>query len=106
MVTRSYRQLIAAGVETVFAVPGLQIMDIYDGFYDAPEVQLVTCRHEQTTVFAADGYARTTGKVGVALVVPGPGAYNAASAMATAYATNSPVLLVSGQAATHQIGRG
>ena len=98
------RQLIAEGVDTVFGVPGYQIMHIYDGFYDPPEVRVLTCRHEQTSVFAADGYARTTGKPGVALVVPGPGAYNAASAMATAYATNSPVLLISGQMSSYQIG--
>ena len=78
------RQLVAEGVDTVFAVPGYQVMHIYDGFHDSPEVRLITCRHEQTAVFAADGYARTTGKVGVALVVPGPGAYNAGAAMATA----------------------
>ena len=99
------RQLVAEGVDTVFGVPGYQIMHIYDGFFDSPEIRLVTCRHEQSAVFAADGYARTTGKVGVALIVPGPGAYNAGAAMATAKAANSPVLLVSGQMASHQIGR-
>ena len=99
------RQLVAEGVDTVFAVPGYQVMHIYDGFHDSPEVRLITCRHEQTAVFAADGYARTTGKVGVALVVPGPGAYNAGAAMATAYASSSPVLLISGQMSTDELGR-
>ena len=99
------RQLVAEGVDTVFAVPGYQVMHIYDGFHDSPEVRLITCRHEQTAVFAADGYARTTGKIGVALVVPGPGAYNAGAAMATAYASSSPVLLISGQMSTDELGR-
>lgn len=99
------RQLVAEGIDTVFAVPGYQIMHIYDGFHDSPEVRLVTCRHEQTAVFAADGYARATGQIGVAMVVPGPGAYNAGAAMATAFASNSPVLLVSGQMSTDEMGR-
>ena len=97
------QQLIAEGVDTVFAVPGMQVMHIYDGFLEAPGINLVTCRHEQTAVFAADGYARTRGVPGVALVVPGPGAYNAGAAMATAMAGNSPVLLLSGQIASHEL---
>ena len=102
------QQLVAEGVDTVFAVPGMQVMHIYDGFLEAPEINLITCRHEQTAVFAADGYARTRSVPGVALVVPGPGAYNAGAAMATAMAGNSPVLLLSGQIASHELygGRG
>ena len=102
------QQLVAEGVDTVFAVPGMQVMHIYDGFLEAPGINLITCRHEQTAVFAADGYARTRGVPGVALVVPGPGAYNAGAAMATAMAGNSPVLLLSGQIASHELygGRG
>ncbi|MFQ5875319.1 MAG: thiamine pyrophosphate-binding protein [Dehalococcoidia bacterium] len=69
--------LRAEGVEVVFALPGNQIMHVYDGFVDTPDVRLITVRHEQTAAFMADGYARTTGKPGVALVVPGPGAFNA-----------------------------
>jgi acetolactate synthase-1/2/3 large subunit len=97
------QQLLAEGVDTVFAVPGMQVMHIYDGFLEAPGINLITCRHEQTAVFAADGYARTRGLPGVALVVPGPGAYNAGAAMATAMAGNSPVLLLSGQIASHEL---
>ncbi|MCH8102354.1 MAG: thiamine pyrophosphate-binding protein [Chloroflexi bacterium] len=102
------QQLVAEGVDTVFAVPGMQVMHIYDGFLEAPGINLITCRHEQTAVFAADGYARTRGVPGVALIVPGPGAYNAGAAMATAMAGNSPVLLISGQIASHELygGRG
>ena len=80
------RALRAEGVEVVFGLPGVQIMHIYDGFFDTPDVRLITVRHEQAAAFMADGYARTTGKPGVALVVPGPGAYNAGAGMATAYA--------------------
>ena len=99
------RALKAEGVEVVFGLPGAQIMHIYDGFYNNPEVRLITCRHEQGTAYMADGYARSTGKVGVALVVPGPGAYNAGAAMATAYAASSPVLLISGQIDSAAIGK-
>ncbi len=99
------RALKAEGVEVVFGLPGAQIMHIYDGFYNNPEIRLITCRHEQGTAYMADGYARSTGKVGVALVVPGPGAYNAGAAMATAYAASSPVLLISGQIDSAAIGK-
>ena len=99
------RALRAEGVEVVFGLPGVQIMHIYDGFFDVDEVRLITVRHEQTATFMADGYARTTGKPGVALVVPGPGAYNAGAGMATAYAASSPVLLIAGQVASSAIGQ-
>ena len=100
------RALISEGVEVVFAVPGVQIMHIYDGFYDHPEIQVITTRHEQTAAFMADGYARSTGKVGVALVVPGPGMYNAGAALSTAFSTSSPVLLLAGEIDSSQIGKG
>lgn len=99
------RALKAEGIEVVFGLPGVQIMHIYDAFFDNRDVRLITCRHEQSTVYMADGYARSTGKIGVALVVPGPGAYNAGAAMATAYATSSPVLLVCGQIDSTAIGK-
>ena len=99
------RALQAEGVEVVFGLPGVQIMHIYDGFFDAQNIRVITCRHEQTTVYMADGYARSTGKIGVALVVPGPGAYNAGAAMSTAYAASSPVLLISGQIDSQSIGK-
>ena len=66
------RALAAEGVEVVFGLPGVQIMHIYDAFYNNPDIRVISCRHEQTTAYMADGYARSTGKVGVALVVPGP----------------------------------
>ena len=100
------RALAAEGVEVVFGLPGVQIMHIYDAFYNNPDIRVISCRHEQTTAYMADGYARSTGKVGVALVVPGPGAYNAAAGMSDAYASSSPVLLISGQIESNEIGKG
>ena len=91
------RSLAREGVEVVFALPGVQIMDAFDALYHEPSIRLVLVRHEQSAAYMADGYARTTGKPGVALVVPGPGALNTTAAIGTAYATSSPVLLVSGQ---------
>src|SRR5499426_4388290 len=85
------------GVEVVFGLPGVQIMGLYDAFYARSDIRIMTVRHEQTTVYMADGYARVTGKPGVALVVPGPGIRNASAALGTAYACSSPVLLIAGQ---------
>jgi acetolactate synthase-1/2/3 large subunit len=93
------------GIEVVFGLPGFQIMHIYDGLFDTPDLRVITCRHEQSTAYMADGYARSTGKIGVALVVPGPGAYNAAAAMATAYAASSQVMLIVGQIDSSVIGK-
>ena len=97
--------LVREGVEVVFGLPGVQIMDAFDALYDEPRIRLVTVRHEQATTYMAGGYARTTGKVGVGLVVPGPGALNAAAGLATAYSTSSPVLLISGQMESYNLGK-
>src|SRR5262249_26875290 len=76
-------------------------------FYDAGEaLRIIHTRHEQGAAYMAFGYARATGKVGAYAVVPGPGLLNTTAALATAYATNAPVLCVSGQIASDQIGRG
>ncbi|HEY5871397.1 MAG TPA: thiamine pyrophosphate-dependent enzyme [Candidatus Tectomicrobia bacterium] len=92
------------GVEIVFGLPGVQIMGIYDAFYGQSDVRMMTVRHEQTTAYMADGYARVTGKPGVALVVPGPGVQNASAALGTAYAASSPVLLLAGQVESYNVG--
>ena len=97
--------LAREGVEVVFGLPGVQIMEIYDALYEQPGIRLITVRHEQSAGYMADGYARTTGRVGVALVVPGPGALNAAAAVGTAYATSSPVMLISGQVDSAMLGQ-
>ena len=99
------QSLIREGVEVVFGLPGVQIMEAYNAFYDQPAIRLITVRHEQSAGYMADGYARTTGRVGVALVVPGPGALNAAAAVGTAYASSSPVLLISGQIDSSLLGQ-
>ena len=99
------RSLARHGVEVVFGLPGVQIMDAFDALYHEPGIRMVLTRHEQATTYMADGYARTTGKPGVALVVPGPGALNATAGLGTAYAASSPVLLVSGQIESYNLGR-
>ena len=100
------RQLIAEGVDTIFALPGVQIMAAFDALHEhRDDIRLVHVRHEQATTYMADGYAKATGKVGVAMAVPGPGAINAGSGLGTAYATSSPVLLISGQIDSQSLGR-
>ncbi len=100
------RQLIAEGVDTIFALPGVQIMAAFDAFHEyRDDIRLVHVRHEQATTYMADGYAKATGKVGVAMAVPGPGAINAGSGLGTAYATSTPVLLISGQIDSQSLGR-
>lgn len=93
------------GVECLFAVPGVQIMDIFDALYGDPDIRLFTVRHEQGAIYMADGYARIKGKPGVGLVVPGPGVQNAMAALGTAYACSSPVLLLAGQVETKDLGQ-
>ena len=99
------RCLVEEGVEVVFGVPGIQIYGIVAALRDEPGIRMVTTRHEQATTYMADGYARASGKPGVALVVPGVGLYNAASGLATAYARSSPVLCLVGQIPRHQLGK-
>ena len=97
-------QLGREGVEVVFGLPGDQTMYLLDAFYDA-DIRWITTRHEQATTYMADGYARASGRPGVACVVPGVGVYNAASGLATAYACSSPVLLLAGQVNRAGIGK-
>ena len=99
------RSLVAEGVEVVFGVPGIQIYGIVAGLRDEPGIRLISTRHEQAATYMADGYARASGKPGIALVVPGVGLYNAASGLATAYARSSPVLLIAGQVPRAAIGK-
>ena len=99
-------QLRAEGVEVVFGLPGIQLMHLLDALHDQPDIRFITTRHEQATTYMADGYARVGGRPGTALVVPGPGVYNACAGLATAYACSSPVLLLAGQIEQHGIGKG
>ncbi len=99
------QQLQKEKVTTIFGLPGFQIMEVFDALYGARDkIQLIHTRHEQATSFMADGYAKVTGKPGVALVVPGPGALNASAGIGTAYASSSPVLLISGQIPRASLG--
>ncbi|MGF1596309.1 MAG: thiamine pyrophosphate-dependent enzyme [Acidimicrobiales bacterium] len=101
------RQLAAEGVTHIFGIPGVQLDDASHGLARvADRITFINARHEQTTTYAADGYARSTGRVGVALVVPGPGVLNAGSGLVTALACSSPVLLISGQVPSRGIGQG
>jgi acetolactate synthase-1/2/3 large subunit len=101
------RSLRAQGVEVVFGLPGVQLDWAFDALYAARDaVHLYHTRHEQAVSYMADGYARTTGRVGVCLMVPGPGLLNATAGLATAYACSSPVLCVTGQIPTKEIDAG
>jgi acetolactate synthase I/II/III large subunit len=95
------------GVDTIFALPGVQNDALFVAFYDAGEaLRVIHTRHEQGAAYMAFGYARASGKVGAYAVVPGPGFLNTTAALATAYATNAPVLCLSGQIQSDLIGRG
>ena len=99
------KSLANEGVDVVFGIPGIQIYGITAGLRDEPGIRMITTRHEQATTYMADGYARASGKPGVALVVPGVGLYNAAAGLTNAYARSSPVLLIAGQVPRASIGK-
>jgi len=85
------------GIPVIFGIPGVQIMDAVDAIYRDKSMRWISVRHEQTAAYMAYGYALTTGKIGAAMVLPGPGALNTAAAIGTAYTASAPVLLISGQ---------
>ena len=89
--------LLAEGVKTVFGYPGGAIMNVYDAIYKQDGFEHILNRHEQASVHAADGYARATGEVGVAMVTSGPGFTNAVTGLATAYMDSIPMVVISGQ---------
>src|SRR5215472_6343922 len=91
------RRLRDHGVRHVFGYPGGQVTPLYDALYREPAIRHILARDEQAAAFMADGYARATGRSGVALVVCGPGVLNAATPLATAFTDSVPLLLVSGQ---------
>ncbi len=92
-------------VETLFAYPGGQAIDLFDALYEAEGIDIILPRHEQGLVHAADGYARSTGKVGVCLVTSGPGATNLVTGIATANYDSVPLVCFTGQVATQLIGK-
>jgi acetolactate synthase-1/2/3 large subunit len=91
-------------VQFVFGYPGGAVLNIYDAIYQQDKFEHILVRHEQAALHAADAYARSTGKVGVALVTSGPGATNAVTGIATAYMDSIPLVVISGQVPTHAIG--
>ncbi len=98
------KALQAEGVEYLWGYPGGAVLYIYDALYKQDTIQHVLVRHEQAAVHAADGFARASGEVGVALVTSGPGLTNAVTGIATAYMDSIPLVVISGQTSTAQIG--
>src|SRR3954469_20381099 len=99
------RCLQEEGVEYVFGYPGGAVLNIYDELFKQDKVKHVLVRHEQGAVHAADGYSRSSTKVGVALVTSGPGVTNAVTGIATAYMDSIPMVVLTGQVPTHAIGQ-
>ena len=99
------KALQAEGVKFVWGYPGGAALHIYDAFYRQDTIQHVLVRHEQAAVHAADGFARATGEVGVALVTSGPGVTNAITGIATAYMDSIPLVVITGQVSTTAIGQ-
>ena len=99
------RCLQEEGVEHLFGYPGGAVLFLYDELFKQSRVKHVLVRHEQGAIHAADGYARSTEKVGVALVTSGPGVTNAITGIATAYMDSIPLVIITGQVPTHAIGQ-
>ena len=98
------KALQAENVQYLWGYPGGAVLHIYDALYKQDTIQHVLVRHEQAAVHAADGFARATGEVGVALVTSGPGLTNAVTGIATAYMDSIPMVIISGQVSTAAIG--
>jgi acetolactate synthase-1/2/3 large subunit len=98
------RSLEAEGVDVLFGYPGGVVLPIFDALYDSEQIRVILPRHEQGAVHAADGYARVTGRPGVALVTSGPGATNTVTGIANAYMDSIPLVVFTGQVATPVIG--
>lgn len=96
--------LTEKNVETIFGYPGGAVLPLYDALFDCESVRHILVRHEQAAVHAADGYARATGRPGIALVTSGPGATNAITGIATAFMDSVPLIILTGQVATELIG--
>lgn len=94
------------GVDTVFGIPGVHTLEIYDALNDAPAIKSVVNRHEQGSGFMADGYARAGGNPGVCVVITGPGLTNLATALGQAYSDSSPVVVISSEIESKYQGQG
>ena len=101
------RQLVLEGITDLFGIPGAQLDWACDGLHEVSDrLRFCVPRHEQTASYMADGYARSSGRIGACMVVPGPGMLNALSGLATAWSCNSPVLAIVGQIPLAAIGKG
>jgi len=98
------RALVDQGVDTVFGYPGGAVLPIYDALFQQNHIRHILVRHEQGATHAAEGYARSTGKVGVVLVTSGPGATNAVTGLTDALLDSIPLVCITGQVPTHMIG--
>ena len=99
------RSLVAEGVTTLFGYPGGAIMPVYDALYHySDKLTHILVRHEQGAVHAAQGYARVSGKVGVALATSGPGATNLVTGLADALIDSTPIVCITGQVFAHLLG--
>ncbi len=99
--------LIANGVDTVFGLPGAQMYDLFEAFYQYQDkLRVIGARHEQGLGYMAFGYARSTGRLGVYSPVPGPGVLNSTAALCTAYGANTPLLCLTGEVPTSFMGQG
>lgn len=98
------KALIEEGVDTLFGYPGGQAIDLFDALYDQDNIEVILPRHEQALIHAADGYARSTGKVGVCLVTSGPGATNLVTGIATANYDSVPLVCFTGQVPLNLMG--
>lgn len=98
------RGLLQEGVECVFGYPGGNVLYIYDAMVHQPDFKHILTRHEQGVIHAADGYARSTGKVGVCIATSGPGATNLVTGIATAYMDSVPLVIITGNVSTNVMG--
>ena len=98
------RALVEQDVEVVFGYPGGAVLPLYDAIFKQNSIRHILVRHEQGAVHAAEGYARSTGKVGVVLVTSGPGATNTVTGLTDSLMDSVPVVCLTGQVPTHMIG--
>src|ERR1051325_4926565 len=98
------KALLDQGVDVIFGYPGGAVLPLYDALFKQNRIKHILVRHEQAAVHAAEGYARSTGKVGVVLVTSGPGATNAVTGLTDALMDSIPIVCLTGQVATHMIG--
>src|ERR1700761_3445972 len=98
------RALVDQGVDVIFGYPGGAVLPLYDEIFKQNHIRHILVRHEQAAVHAAEGYARSTGKVGVVLVTSGPGATNAVTGLTDALMDSVPLVCLTGQVPTHLIG--